>query len=496
MKYKDTMLEENWRNFSGQCQRKVSDFYETLEETVDKVNKRDLLIGQGDWNSQIGSDSCAEWKGTVGKFGLNSTNKGSENALMFVKRYNLVVTNTLLQHEISTCNIAYSKWTEPLPDRLHYDKAEKQVREITPRLKYNVNKLQDPNIAEQFSTTIDDRFAPLLFIDNIHDQTQEFTKVVNKTALEVLGKRETMQIPTNGYILLESLKTQAVSNETVPEIVRSEVEYAVKCLKNNKAAGVDNIPGELIKYGGETMVSALLSISNKILHTERAIECTLDDAQAEFRPRRSTVEQRCNLRCNLRVIGEKYINHQMAVYNNYIDYKKAFDRVWHDALWSVLEKHGIDTEIMRAMKNLYQVAESAVQIREQRSNFFNCGVGVRQGCILSPMLFNAFLEEIITRAHEGYNGGVTIQGRKISNLRFADGIDLITSSEKELLDLTSRLEKVSRSFRMEISAEKSKPMVISNKAATIEWKIEIGSLPLEQVSQFHIHNARVWQNIF
>jgi len=79
--------------------------------------------------------------------------------------------------------------------------------------------------------------------------------------------------------------------------------------------------------------------------------------------------------------------------------------------------------------------------------------------LLSPCLFNIFLEQITTEALESFEGNVRIGGRSINNLPFADGTDLIAGSMKELAELTERLDKSASAFEMEISAEKSKIMV-------------------------------------
>lgn len=65
------------------------------------------------------------------------------------------------------------------------------------------------------------------------------------------------------------------------------------------------------------------------------IKKELDDAQAGFQEGCSTTEQICNLR----MISEKYMEHHKPLYHNFIDFKKAFDRVWHKALWTVMRKY-------------------------------------------------------------------------------------------------------------------------------------------------------------
>ena len=154
----------------------------------------------------------------------------------------------------------------------------------------------------------------------------------------------------------------------------------MKYLKGGKSPGNDNIPSELIKNGGEAMISALTIICNKIWKTgewptpwtksmiitlpkkgnlqicnnyrtislishpsnvllkvllnrlKPQAEEIIAEEQAGFRIGRSTIEQIFNLR----IICEKYLQHQQDLYHVFIDFKKAFDRVWHAALWTII----------------------------------------------------------------------------------------------------------------------------------------------------------------
>ena len=74
-------------------------------------------------------------------------------------------------------------------------------------------------------------------------------------------------------------------------------------------------------------------------------------------------------------------------------------------------------------------------------DWFRTTVGVRQGCLLSPTLFKIFLERIMTDALGNHQGTVSIGGRTITNLRFADDIDGVAGDEQELANLVERLEK-------------------------------------------------------
>ena len=115
--------------------------------------------------------------------------------------------------------------------------------------------------------------------------------------------------------------------------------------------------------------------------------------------------------------------------------------------------------------------------------WFRTTAGVRQGCLLSPTLFNIFRERIMTNALEDHEGSVRIGGRTITNLRFADGIDSLARKEEELFKLVYQLEKHQQhNYAMEISAEKTK--LITNNTRGISSDIRIGGQNLETFQSF------------
>jgi len=202
------------------------------------------------------------------------------------------------------------------------------------------------------------------------------------------------------------------------------------------------------------------------------------EEQAGFRKGRSTMEQIFNLR----VLCEKYSQHQQELFHVFIDFKKAFDRVWHDALWATMHKYNMGKKLIETIQQLYANAHSAVLIQGSMGEWFRTTVGVRQGCLLSPTLFNIFLERIMTEALENHHSTVSIGGRIITDLRFADDIDGIAGSEQELHDLVTSLDKTSARFGMEISAEKTK--IMSNSEQPLQANISAGGKELEKVKQF------------
>ena len=193
-------------------------------------------------------------------------------------------------------------------------------------------------------------------------------------------------------------------------ILRREVEAAVQSLKKGKSAGVDNISAELVKAGGEDVITALTTICNKIWQTEewsqslvitppkkgnmqqcqnyRTIslishpskvmlkiilnrlktqaEKIITEEKAGFRAGRSTTEQISNL-C---ILCKKYLQHQQDLYHVFIDFKKAFDWVWHAALWATMKKYNISTNLIQVIKDFYNKATRAVFFKSSIGDWF------------------------------------------------------------------------------------------------------------------------------
>ena len=204
----------------------------------------------------------------------------------------------------------------------------------------------------------------------------------------------------------------------------------------------------------------------------------LAEEQAGFRPGRSTVEQIFN--CH--IMMEKHLQHQKELFHNFIDFKKAFDRVWHEGLWHVMRSFGIEEGLIQIIQALYNTASSAVLLNSDIGEFFKTTVGVRQGCLLSPVLFNLFLEKIMLETLHNFHSTISIGGRTISNLRFADDIDLMGGSNTELQELTNRLTSRAGAYGIEVSSEKSK--VMTNSANKTPAQIYMNGQQLEEVSAF------------
>ena len=147
---------------------------------------------------------------------------------------------------------------------------------------------------------------------------------------------------------------------------------------------------------------------------------------------------------NLRNLIEKYQEFLQPLFLCFIDYSKAFDCVQHQKLWNIMRKMGFSTHLTELIRALYQGQEATVRTECGDSGWFSIGQGVRQGCILSPFLFNIYAEYIMRKALDGFAGGVSIGGRQLTNLRYADDTTLIARTAAELQHLIDKVKYTSK----------------------------------------------------
>ena len=166
----------------------------------------------------------------------------------------------------------------------------------------------------------------------------------------------------------------------------------------------------------------------------------LPEVQQGFRKGRETRDQIANI-C---WITKKAREFQKNICFCFIHYAKAFDCVDHHKLWKNLKEMGIPDHLICLLRNLYAGQEATVRTGHGTTAWFQIRKGVRQGCILSPCLFNFYAEYIMINAGlEETQAGIKIAGRNINNLRYADDTTLMAESEEELKSLLMKVKKES-----------------------------------------------------
>ena len=120
---------------------------------------------------------------------------------------------------------------------------------------------------------------------------------------------------------------------------------------------------------------------------------------------------------------------------------------------------GIPDHLTYLLRNLYTDQEATVRTGHGTTDWIQTGKGIRQGCILSPCLFNFYAEYIMRNAGlEEAQAGIKIARRNINNLRYADDTTLMAESEEELKSLLMKVKEESEKVGLKLSIQKTKIM--------------------------------------
>ncbi|GFR76350.1 retrovirus-related Pol polyprotein LINE-1 [Elysia marginata] len=163
----------------------------------------------------------------------------------------------------------------------------------------------------------------------------------------------------------------------------------------------------------------------------------------------------------LSMLMERAVELQRDVYVCFIDYSKAFDKVKHSELFGILDQLNIDGKDLRILRNLYWEQVAAIRIDGEYTNFTEIKRGVRQGCVLSPDMFNLYSEVILRNITDMED--VKVGGRNITNLRYADDSIFLANSQENLQALLSVVTYESESMGLQLNARKTECMVVSKK---------------------------------
>ena len=129
----------------------------------------------------------------------------------------------------------------------------------------------------------------------------------------------------------------------------------------------------------------------------------------------------------------------------------------HNKLWRILQEMGIPDHLPCILRNLHAGQEATVRTGHGTTDWFQIEKGVRQGCILSPCLFNFYAEYIMRNAGlEEAQAGIKIAKRNINNLIYADDTTLMAESEEELKSLLMKVKEESEKIGLKLNTQKMK----------------------------------------
>ena len=319
------------------------------------------------------------------------------------------------------------------------------------------------------------------------------------------------------------------------EISSEEVRHAVRNLKASKAPGIDGLPGGCLKLAAEKMMPFLTRLFNgtfeshvfpkswslsiivpihkkgDVLNTDnyrgisllcamckvftailaRRLRMWLEQEnkicveQAGFRTQHSTIDHIFSLYSM--VLKHVYGGGRGKLYVTFVDYRKAFDSVNRNRLWTIMENMGLSTKFLLMLKAMYQNVQSCVRWRHVLSECFDSLVGVKQGALESPSIFAVYINSVAEYVNrKGRHGVQLLPGMaEIFLLLFADDIVLISTTPTGLQNQIDNLVHISKQLDLSVNLMKTKVMVFrkgGHLSAGERWYLDGNKL--EVVNQY------------
>ena len=313
----------------------------------------------------------------------------------------------------------------------------------------------------------------------------------------------------------------------VPEPSASEFELVIEKLKSYKSPGIDQIPAELIKAEGKTIRceihKLIISIWNKeelpeerkesivvptykkgdktdcsnyrsmsllpttyktlchilLLRLTPHAEEIICDHQCGFRRSRPTTG---HIFCTRQILEKKW-EYNEAVYQLFIDLKKAYDSVRKEVLYNIIIEFVIPMKLVRLIKQCLTETYSRVQAGKNLSDMIPIRNGLKQGDVLSPFLFNFVLEYTVRRVQVNQDG-LKLNGTH-QVLVYADDVNILGGSVHTVKENAEALIMASKETGLEVNADKTKYMVMSrDQNAGQIHSMKIDNISFERVEEF------------
>ncbi len=355
-------------------------------------------------------------------------------------------------------------------------------------------------------------------------QDKQSTNVIKDKGGKILVEEEAIKDRWKTYFteLLNEENPREPLEEICPvegperEITRSEIEIAIKSMKNNKAPGPSGMTAEMFKALDHTGIDCLYIILNDFMRQERlpqdlkeseilalykqkgdVMECgnyrgikllevglkvyekviekrirdnvQLHDNQFGFRPGRGTIDAVFMLR----QVQEKTLEGNGKRYWTFVDMEKAFDRVPREVVYWSLRKKGVSEKIVRLVRSMYVDAKTAVRIGTGTTGGFEIRVGVHQGSCLSPLLFIIVMDAVSEHI-----------GREVPwDMLYADDLALAEQTETGMQNRFGDWQRTLECKGLKVNINKTETMVCSKVPETVTIKDAAGNT-LKQTETF------------
>lgn len=170
------------------------------------------------------------------------------------------------------------------------------------------------------------------------------------------------------------------------------------------------------------------------------------------------------------------------LYACFVDFKKAYDSVWHDGLFHKLRKNNIQGKLLELIINIYKKTKCAIKIGGACTEYFDYTRGVRQGCPLSPILFNLYVNDIFELMNHNNDSNVYLNKDILINaLMYADDLILLSDTPEGLQKQIDKLSNYCDQWKLNINLKKTKIMVFNRGNKLIKSTFKVKDSVLENV---------------
>jgi len=388
--------------------------------------------------------------------------------------------------------------------------------------KLGVDDVNDPDFDRDFAVSVDAEVRRM-------EQESDEEKIVSYSEEELKEHNDDDEETRNEKRRKREEKSRRKLNN---EITQEEVNKATDQFKRYKAPGQDGVIGEILKAGGDKIRKAvwmlcciawrtekvpidwmqgvvvplhkdgddrdpmnyrgitLLSIVGKVYNrvlgnrlmsfAERG-SLGIVEEQGGFRPERGTEDQIFILTELLRARTDR------TTFTAFIDVRKAYDTVWRNGLWKRLWDEGVRGKMWRVVKAMYSVVQSSVMVGDEQTEMFDLHTGVRQGCVMSPVLFSFFINGLAREIKEKTQG-VRFGDTQVCLLMYADDVVLLAETREDLQKMLDIVTTYTRKWRFRVNPKKGKSDVMlfgrKPRKSEEERKWSLGGVEIEETESY------------
>lgn len=325
-------------------------------------------------------------------------------------------------------------------------------------------------------------YAPLLIADEKLDKDISVDDIKNMLSKVKMNKapgedRTPYEFFANASeeFLTELARTYSrmYSNGTIDEVFIKTIIFPIH------KKGSLNDPAN---YRGISFMNAIakifMGILNERLYAWAEERSIIVEYQAGFRKNYSTTDNIYNLSA---IINIK-LSEKKKTYAFFVDFKAAFDNISRNLMLYKLYELGLSYKLTKIIESAYQRTETAVWTGNELSEYFNTNSGVKQGCLLSPLLFTLYVNDI----HDSLGGGIMVDDINIRVLLYADDIVILAEDKDVLQRMIYNLEDYCVKWNLIVNLAKSKIMVFRNGgrlSAQERWTLN--NEQIEVVSEYN-----------